>query len=272
MPSNAEALSSFIESAPPGELANVTTAIKTLTGNANITSSLQPALQKYNEEQFTTVKLPGGSQSVIVSEHNRMSDGRYYDIESRSSWEFDHATQKASAVQQHVPDSQHDDLIKSLYKALSTHTHEHYPSSSIGIYPTDSDSTLAILTVSSKYSPSNFWNGRWRSSYLLSPSSGTLTGVIKVDVHYYEDGNVRLLTSKDSKLSVGSDPSASEVVKAIAGAERKYQEELNRGFSGLSEGAFKGLRRQLPVTRQKVEWEKVGGYRVGQDIGGGRAR
>jgi capping protein alpha len=152
---------------------------------------------------------------------------------------------------------------KSLYKALSTHTHEHYPSSSIGIYPTDSDSTLAILTVSSKYSPSNFWNGRWRSSYLLSPSSGTLTGVIKVDVHYYEDGNVRLLTSKDSKLSVGSDPSASEVVKAIAGAERKYQEELNRGFSGLSEGAFKGLRRQLPVTRQKVEWEKVGGYRVG---------
>ena len=34
--------------------------------------------------------------------------------------------------------------------------------------------------------------------------------------------------------------------------ERAYQEELNRGFAMLSEGAFKGLRRQLPVTRQKV--------------------
>jgi len=66
-----------------------------------------------------------------------------------------------------------------------------------------------------------------------------------------------------SWTSVGSDPSAIEVVKAIAAAERKYQEELNRGFAGLSEGAFKGLRRQLPVTRQKVEWEKVGSYRVG---------
>jgi hypothetical protein len=64
-------------------------------------------------------------------------------------------------------------------------------------------------------------------------------------------------------LKVGSDPSAAEVIKAIAAAERKYQEELNRGFAGLSEGAFKGLRRQLPVTRQKVEWEKVGSYRVG---------
>lgn len=61
------------------------------------------------------------------------------------------------------------------------------------------------------------------------------------------------------KLEAGS---AAEVVRRIAGLERAYQEELNRGFGRLSEGEFKGLRRQLPVTRQKVEWEKIGGYRV----------
>ena len=61
-------------------------------------------------------------------------------------------------------------------------------------------------------------------------------------------------------------------MRQIATAEKKYQEELNRGFAALNEGAFKGLRRQLPVTRQKVEWEKISGYRIGQDIGGGRAR
>lgn len=55
---------------------------------------------------------------------------------------------------------------------------------------------------------------------------------------------------------------ATEIVRQMALAERKYQEELNRGFAQLSEGAFKGLRRQLPVTRQKVEWEKIGTYRV----------
>lgn len=51
-------------------------------------------------------------------------------------------------------------------------------------------------------------------------------------------------------------------MQQIAGWESAYQEELNRGFARLSEGSFKGLRRQLPITRQKVEWEKVGGYRV----------
>jgi capping protein (actin filament) muscle Z-line, alpha len=82
-----------------------------------------------------------------------------------------------------------------------------------------------------------------------------------VDVHYYEDGNVRLLTNKDVTASGGS--SAAEVIKAVAIAERKYQEELNRGFTGLSEGAFKGLRRNLPVSRSKMAWERWEGLRIG---------
>ena len=45
---------------------------------------------------------------------------------------------------------------------------------------------------------------------------------------------------------------------------------MNKAFTNLAEGAFKGLRRQLPVTRQKVKWEKVGGYRLGNDLQGRR--
>ena len=81
-------------------------------------------------------------------------------------------------------------------------------------------------------------------------------------MHYYEDGNVRLTTTKPVSISLSSSPSAGEIVRQIAVVEKKYQEELNRGFAALSEGSFKALRRQLPVTRQKVEWEKIGTYRV----------
>tara|TARA_R110002003_G_scaffold62_1_gene5547 strand:- start:2030 stop:2278 length:249 start_codon:yes stop_codon:yes gene_type:complete len=82
---------------------------------------------------------------------------------------------------------------------------------------------------------------------------------------------VRLLTKKDVSLSV-SGKSGSEVIRQIATAEKKYQEDLNKAFGQLSEGAFKGLRRQLPITRQKIEWEKISGYRLGQDISGGGRR
>lgn len=81
---------------------------------------------------------------------------------------------------------------------------------------------------------------------------------------------MRLLTKKDVSVAVGGSASAAEIIRKIAGEEKKYQEDLNRAFGALSEGAFKSLRRQLPITRQKIEWEKISGYRLGQDIGGGR--
>ncbi|KAI0888043.1 subunits of heterodimeric actin filament capping protein Capz [Annulohypoxylon maeteangense] len=272
MATSLETVESFVEGAPPGELADVINDIKALTLNEpHLVSQLGPAFEKYNEEQFVTAKLPGSSQQVIISSHSSLGDGRYFDVESSSSFAFDHATQKASGVQSYGLEGAQADLVKSTLKSLSTYVKEHFPNASYGAYPIENDSKVAVIIVANKYSPNNFWNGRWRSLYIFDPASNSLGGSIKVDVHYYEDGNVRLLTNKPISGSVSSGTGAG-IAKEIAAAEKKYQEELNRGFTSLSEGAFKGLRRQLPVTRQKIEWDKVASYRVGQDIGGGSSR
>ncbi|KAK1988123.1 2-oxoisovalerate dehydrogenase beta subunit [Colletotrichum cereale] len=270
--SQVQTVSSFVEGAPPGELADVIADIKSLTvSDPEIVSSLEPAFEKYNEEQFATVKLPGGSQQVIISSHSSLGDGQYFDVESSTSFTFDHSTQKASNVQSYVLESANADLIKSTLKSLGPYVQEHFPNAAYGVYPTANDTQVAVIIVSNKYSPNNFWNGRWRSLYIFDPSSSSLEGSVKVDVHYYEDGNVRLLTNRPSQASVSSGTGAG-IVKEISTSEKKYQEELNRGFTNLSEGAFKGLRRQLPVTRQKIEWDKITSYRLGQDIGGGARR
>lgn len=267
MSSHLAAVSAFVEGAPPGELAEVITDIKALTiDNPTIIDQLGPTYKKYNEEQYTTVKLPGSSQFVIISAYNSLGDGRYFDIESSSSFAFDHAKMEASEVQSYVLESNHSHLINSISKNLAIYLDEHFPSASFGVYPIEDDTEIVVLIVANKYSPRNFWNGRWKSFYKFTPSSSSLSGSIKVDVHYYEDGNVRLLTTKPVAASVSSG-SAIDIVREIANTEKVYQKELNKGFLHLSEGAFKGLRRQLPVTRQKVEWEKIAGYRLGQDIG-----
>ncbi|EAA28314.2 subunits of heterodimeric actin filament capping protein Capz [Neurospora crassa] len=272
MASHKEIVSSFVEGAPPGELADVVADIKALTSSTpNLLNELGPAFQKYNEEQFTTVKLPGGSQPVIISSHSSLEDGRYYDVESSSSFAYDHITQKASDVQSHVLEGEQTDLVKSTVKGLSAYVKEHFPNAAYGAYPIENDTKVAVVIVANKYSPNNFWNGRWRSLYIYDPSNNSIEGSIKVDVHYYEDGNVRLLTNKTVTATVSSG-TGSGIAKEISVNEKKYQEELNKSFTSLSEGAFKGLRRQLPVTRQKIEWDKVASYRLGQDIGGGSSR
>ncbi|KAI7338981.1 F-actin-capping protein subunit alpha [Hortaea werneckii] len=267
MASKQQTVASFVETAPPGELSNVVADIKALAPSE--VQSLEPAYRKYNEDQYIIVKLPSGDQTAILSQYNSSGNGRYFDTASETSFEVDHAAQKASNSQSQPIDSPNADLVRSLQQAFKTASAEHFPSSTIGIYPTSN--TITLVLVANKYSPQNFWNGRWRSTYTFDPSSSSLSGNVKIDVHYYEDGNVRMNTTK--KVEVGNVSGGAEaVVKEIAKAENKFQEELNRAFTTLAEGSFKGLRRQLPVTRQRMEWEKHQGYRLGQDIGGGRSK
>lgn len=94
------------------QLADVIADIKSLTvHDPELASQLGPAFEKYNEEQFVTVKLPGSSQQVIVSSHSSLGDGRYYDVESSSSFSFDHETQKASGVQSYALEGGQADLV-----------------------------------------------------------------------------------------------------------------------------------------------------------------
>lgn len=98
---------------------------------------------------------------------------------------------------------------------------------------------------------------------MLDPASGRISGSIEIDVHYFEDGNVRLKTRKE--IGVVDAKSPLIVVNRIAQAESKYQEDVNRAFVGLNENEFKALRRQLPVTRSKMNWGKaIGTYRLGK--------
>jgi len=214
---------------------------------------------------------PLTANQVLVSEHNRLDDTTYYDTTTSTSFTFDHLTQKASNSKSYTHDSPRSALISSISKSLSSHFAEHYPTQvSAGSAYTVSeavDGSIAILISATKSSPNNFISGRWRTTLLYNPSSQALSGTLSAQVHYYEDGNVALNTTRKVSESSAGD-SGAEIVKKIAQIEKQYQEEVNRALVGMNEGSFRGLRRQLPVTRQRIEWEKVRGYSLSDNLKG----
>jgi len=127
--------------------------------------------------------------------------------------------------------------------------------------------------VVNKYNPSNFWSGRWRARYTIDLELGLVNGKVLVNVHYYEQGNVQLQTMHTPSLSLpaphplpATDQTAFKLLKLIEVQEGEYQQSLVGVYSDMSEKTFKGLRRALPMTRSKMDWDKVLGYKLGAEL------
>lgn len=78
------------------------------------------------------------------------------------------------------------------------------------------------------------------------------------------DCQVQLSTTHDSSFAlppavISSPPKqkAEKLLALVENEEGKYQVSLNDAYQEMAEKTFKGLRRALPLTRQKLDWDKV---------------
>jgi capping protein alpha len=56
------------------------------------------------------------------------------------------------------------------------------------------------------------------------------------------------------------------LVKEIAAFDKKYHSSMNDSYGDLAENTFKGLRRVLPMTRNKMDWNKILNYKIGNEL------
>jgi hypothetical protein len=77
-------------------------------------------------------------------------------------------------------------------------------------------------------------------------------------------GQVQLSTAHNISMTLTSaittspaSAASSKILALIEDEEGKYQTSLNDAYHEMKEKTFKGLRRTLPLTRQKLDWDKV---------------
>ena len=165
----------------------------------------------------------------MISKHGALEGGQYLDPRSKKTFAFDHLRKEATNVQDAEVDAESEGLRSAVDAAVKAYAEDHYPAgvSSVCIMlghlgyadidicsircllkatmsSSASRTTSSTPTISGtaagdrngKFGVSNFIPKSDHANRTFNKSSGALKGVLKVQVHYYEDGNVQLVSQK----------------------------------------------------------------------------
>jgi len=282
-----QAVSKFLLESPPGEINDVLNDVRNIIADDDsLQQGIAPALREYNLAQFVTVDVPGTSHQSIISKIALVSNSsddentseRFLDPRSNTTFTFDHLSLEASDPQPYEPNDASEPFRAALEASVHTYLSSHFPDGTASVFLSPNNPTVFILQIiANKYNPSNFWSGRWRSEYEVNLESRLMQGKITVNVHYYEQGNVQLAGNHEVSLSLpptilqsSPTPSAAKVLALIQCEEGEYQTSLTETYQGMSEKTYKSLRRALPMTRSKMDWDKVLGYKLGAELSAGK--
>ncbi|GIY09219.1 f-actin-capping protein subunit alpha [Caerostris darwini] len=260
-------VSDFILHSPPGEFNEVFNDVRVLINDDFLLKeAASGAFARYNKDQLTPVKIDGSNFFALISDYNDLGCGRFYDPRSQQSFKYDHLRKDAVDFKLWEPEKASEGHRKALEEVCTQYTRDHFKHGTCSVFSSyqDGNITLTACIEDHQFQPKNFWNGRWRSiwSATFAPDStiAELEGIVKVQVHYYEDGNVQLVTSKEIKesLTVTTErQTAVEFMQIVEEAETEYQKAISENYQTMSDTTFKALRRLLPVTRTKIDWGNI---------------
>eukprot|EP00047_Mylnosiga_fluctuans_P005463 m.240622 g.240622 ORF g.240622 m.240622 type:complete len:282 (-) comp13699_c0_seq1:82-927(-) len=266
----------IIRRAPAGEFNAVFTDLKAILpprDEAILSENALSACIAYDEDIMHVVTLPNDRKS-LVTKHGRIGLSTYLDPSTNTLFKFDHLKKEVSDVKPHERTALWEltDPARKVYEArVQQYIQEYYPAGVAVVYAKNvqSEDEIIVCIEDHAYQAANFYNGLWRSEWRLNVKTGKLIGHLRIALHCLEDGNMHVTARKDAELQIpvgAPDVMSAAFAKAIRKEESAFQARQIEACTTDAEAAVKTLRRALPVTRFKMDWNQLVLYEVGKKL------
>ena len=272
---------------PSGQLKEMVSDVKKILNPESLLTDelIHKYAREYNLRYGAVVTTPMGTR-VVLTKESEVDENNYFDSKNGIMFAVDHLTRETIESISDKPSSlaESESQLITIQDFINKYMIKRYTTQeNAGIVYSSSETIISIKIVAEKANLGNFWSGRWTSSWkiktppriiamnsndddadlLLSnqvDKSAQITGQINILAHYFEDGNVQLNTSKaipSTTLNYNSEIELGEAIaKHIEITENQIQSGLNEMYSSMNDLTLRALRRILPVTRSKMEWNR----------------
>ena len=243
----------FLLESPPGQFGAVLSDLK-LLHPALGDDLVDATLRQFNDMNLRVADA--GGHAVVTCPAGRIDEAHYVDAQAGAVVTVDHKAMTAErSAEPPLPGATPEAaaLRDALQGALDAYAKRQFPDAAAATFA--KDASVSVVISAEKLNLKNYWSGQWTSQWVVALGGGgaTLAGEVKVHGHYFEDGNVQLVTEKKfAPAPVAA--VAAKVCEEIERMEGSVQEGLEAMYSSMSEDTFKAMRRVMPITRTKMNW------------------
>jgi len=202
----------------------------------------------------------GKDGRFLTTPFNQLGLNKFLEPEANVVYTVDHFSKTAteSGPASEPENAQYEAARKAASDALKAYVQTHYKRGKCvtGAFIKPGTSILALCISGINTNFSAYWTGNLRSTYevdLAQTGPQPLKGGLKANVHYYESGNVQFNAEKNVSVNVDAS-NIQGVVDAIKNFESDWQNGVDKMFVDMHEQTFKQMRRILPLTRTKMNW------------------
>ena len=212
-------------------------------------------IKNYKENHLYPIAIQNVKNKVIISSVNKDSDEFYYDQGQKVRFKLNAKCQVEKLEEYESKSETRKKIEKKVIEYVNTYYNKE--TTYYNVYFDSLLDKIHVLICGQNINEKNFWSGEWLSIWELDLNDKKVTGEIKVNTIYYEDGNMQFNFKKNYEtINKGKDDEsiADDLIRFIEKNENEIQKNMVKTNANSNEEFIQSLRKSVSLIGNNMNW------------------